>query len=107
MYLGRGVIRGACAVSQSQKSAILVNFYLIMAIQTLAVAVITVVYFIIRYFNRTDIPKIKGIPEIPGIPIFGNLLQLGDQHATVTGKWAKKFGPVFQVRMGNKVSVSL
>ena len=77
------------------------QFYLIMAIQTLAVAVITVVYFIIRYFNRTDIPKIKGIPEIPGIPIFGNLLQLGDQHATVTGKWAKKFGPVFQVRMGN------
>ena len=81
----------------------LVSFY-IMAIQTLAVAVITVVYFIIRYFNRTDIPKIKGIPEIPGVPIFGNLLQLGDQHATVTGKWAKRFGPVFQVRMGNKVS---
>lgn len=74
-----------------------------MAIQTLAIAVITVFYFIIRYFNRTDIPKIKGIPEIPGIPIFGNLLQLGDQHATVTGKWAKEFGPVFQVRMGNKV----
>ncbi|KAJ6147152.1 phenylacetate hydroxylase pahA-Penicillium chrysogenum [Penicillium chrysogenum] len=73
-----------------------------MAIQTLAVAVITVAYFVIRYFNRTDIPKIKGLPEIPGIPIFGNLLQLGDQHATVTGKWAKKFGPVFQVRMGNK-----
>lgn len=81
----------------------LVSLY-IMAIQTLAVAVITVVYFVIRYFNRTDIPKIKGLPEIPGIPIFGNLLQLGDQHATVTGKWAKKFGPVFQVRMGNKVS---
>lgn len=75
-----------------------------MAVQTVAIAVITVVYLIIRYFNRTDVPKIKGLPEIPGVPIFGNLLQLGDQHATVAGKWAKKFGPVFQVRMGNKVS---
>ncbi|PLB35311.1 cytochrome P450 [Aspergillus candidus] len=73
-----------------------------MAIQTVAIAAIAVVYFIIRYFNRTDVPKIKGLPEIPGVPIFGNLLQLGDQHATVAGAWAKKFGPVFQVRMGNK-----
>jgi hypothetical protein len=78
-----------------------------MTVQTLALAVITVVYFLIRYFNRTDTPKIKGLPEIPGVPIFGNLLQLGDQHATVAGKWAKKFGPVFQVRMGNKVGASL
>jgi hypothetical protein len=34
----------------------------------------------------------------------GNLIQLGDQHATVAAKWAKSgYGPVFQVRMGNKV----
>lgn len=74
-----------------------------MTLQTVAVAVVTVVYFIIRYCNRTDVPKIKGLPEIPGVPLFGNLLQLGNQHAVVAGKWAKKFGPVFQVRMGNKV----
>lgn len=74
-----------------------------MTVQTLAIAVVTVVYFIIRYLNRTDVPKIKGLPEIPGVPMFGNLLQLGNQHAVVAGKWAKKFGPVFQVRMGNRV----
>lgn len=74
-----------------------------MTVTTVAIAVVTAVYFVIRYFNRTDIPKIKGIPEIPGVPIFGNLLQLGNKHATVTGKWAKQYGPVFQVRMGNKV----
>ncbi|KAF3396027.1 Phenylacetate 2-hydroxylase [Penicillium rolfsii] len=73
-----------------------------MTVQTLAIAVVAVVYFIIRYLNRTDVPKIKGLPEIPGVPLFGNLLQLGDQHAQVTAKWAKKYGPVFQVRMGNK-----
>jgi hypothetical protein len=72
--------------------------------QTIAIAVLAAVYFLIRYLNRTDIPKIKGLPEIPGVPVFGNLLQLGDRHATVAAKWAKKYGPVFQVRMGNKVS---
>lgn len=47
-------------------------------------------------------PKIKNLPEVPGVPIFGNLLQLGEHHAKVAAKWAKKFGPVFQVRLGNR-----
>lgn len=73
-----------------------------MTLQTLGIAAIAVVFLIIRYLNRTDVPKIKGLPEIPGVPMFGNLLQLGEKHATVAGAWAKKFGPVFQVRMGNR-----
>jgi hypothetical protein len=75
-----------------------------MTIQVIALTAIAVIYSTIRYFNRTDIPKIKGIPEIPGIPIFGNLLQLGSNHAKVAQDWAKQYGPVFQVRMGNRVS---
>lgn len=47
-------------------------------------------------------PKIKGIPEIPGLPLLGSLVELGENHALVAQKWAKKYGPVFQVRMGNK-----
>lgn len=74
-----------------------------MAHETLAIAVISVLVLLYRYFNQTDVPKIKGLPEIPGVPIFGNLIQLGDNHAKVAGEWAKKYGPVFQVRMGNKV----
>lgn len=74
-----------------------------MAVQTILIAAAAVIYFLVRYMNRTDVPKIKGIPEIPGVPLFGNLLQLGTQHAVVARKWAKSFGPVFQVRMGNKV----
>ncbi|KAL2849792.1 phenylacetate 2-hydroxylase [Aspergillus pseudodeflectus] len=74
-----------------------------MALQTIGIVAITVVYFLIRYFNRTDIPFIKGLPEPRGLPIVGNLIQLGDQHATVAAKWAKNgYGPVFQVRLGNK-----
>lgn len=60
-------------------------------------------FFLIRYLNSTDQPKIKGLPEIPGVPLFGNLLQLGQDHARVTARWAKKYGwPVFQTRLGNR-----
>lgn len=67
-------------------------------------ALLSAAFFIIRYLNKTDTPKIKGLPEIPGVPIFGNLLQLGTEHAKVTREWAKQYGPVFQTRLGNRVS---
>ncbi|KAF2093039.1 cytochrome P450 [Rhizodiscina lignyota] len=68
----------------------------------IAIAVVSFIYFTIKYFNRTDTPKVKGIPEIPGWPLFGSLIELGANHAKVAQNWAKKYGPVFQVRMGNK-----
>ena len=78
-----------------------------MVYQTIAVAVIALLFFIIRYFNRTDVPKIKNLPEIPGVPIFGNLLQFGNAHAKVAGVLARKYEPVFQVRFGNRVCISV
>ena len=77
-----------------------------MGSQTIAVAVVTAAFFLVKYFNKTDIPKIKNLPEIPGVPIFGNLIQLGQDHALKAGEWVKKYGDVFQVRLGNKVGVS-
>jgi phenylacetate 2-hydroxylase len=74
-----------------------------MTTQTVAFAILALAYFLYRMLSRTDTPKIKGIPEIPGVPIFGNLLQLGEHHAKVAGSWVKKYGPVFQVRLGDKV----
>ncbi|KAI8650651.1 Phenylacetate 2-hydroxylase [Fusarium keratoplasticum] len=68
----------------------------------LYLAGVVVLYVLIRLLNSTDIPKIKGIPEIPGVPIFGNLIQLGTDHARVAQKWAAKYGPVFQTRLGTK-----
>lgn len=65
---------------------------------------LSIIYFIVRYLNRTDTPKIKNLPEIPGVPLFGNLLQLGTEHARVAKKWAEQYGPVFQTRLGNRVS---
>ncbi|OJJ50418.1 hypothetical protein ASPZODRAFT_139714 [Penicilliopsis zonata CBS 506.65] len=55
----------------------------------------------------TDIPYIKGIPEIPGaVPMFGHLLQLGDDHATVCERWWREYGQsVFQIKLGNTRAV--
>ncbi|KAM3079740.1 hypothetical protein ACMFMG_006146 [Clarireedia jacksonii] len=67
-----------------------------MAIQTIGIAVIAAAFFLIRYLNRTDTPKIKGIPEIPGYPLFGSLLEFGVSHAKVARRLAEKYGAVFQ-----------
>jgi len=66
------------------------------------IAVIIVVFLLFKFLNSTDIPKIHGLPEPSGWPIFGNLFELGDNHAKALSQMAKKFGPVFQVRMGNR-----
>jgi phenylacetate 2-hydroxylase len=72
-------------------------------LQLAALTFISIAFVLIKYLNRTDIPKIKNLPEIAGIPLFGNLIQLGDEHARRTREWSKIYGPVFQVRMGNRV----
>jgi phenylacetate 2-hydroxylase len=61
----------------------------------------------IQLLSRTDIPYIRGIPEIPGaLPITGHLTQLGDDHATVCEKWWREYGhSVFQIRLGNTRAV--
>ncbi|KIW00052.1 uncharacterized protein PV09_08399 [Verruconis gallopava] len=57
--------------------------------------------------TTTDIPHIKGLPEIPGaLPIVGHLLALGDDHATVCERWWKKYKfSTFQIRLGNTRAV--
>lgn len=73
----------------------------------LAFTALAVVSLVIRYLNATDAPKIKGIPEIPGWPMFGSLIEFGVNHAKVAGGLMSKYGPVFQVRLGNRVVISL
>ncbi|TVY43275.1 Phenylacetate 2-hydroxylase [Lachnellula occidentalis] len=60
-----------------------------------------------KLLTTTDIPYIKGIPEIPGaIPMFGHLLKLGDDHATTCEGWWKQSGhSVFQIKLGNTRAV--
>lgn len=65
----------------------------------------SVITLVIRWANRTDIPKIKNLPELPGVPVFGSLLLLGKHHARNCARLAQTYGDVFQVRLGNRVSL--
>jgi hypothetical protein len=69
----------------------------------IGIAILSVIYLLCKWLYATDLPKIKGIPEIPGWPLFGSLIELGEYHAKVAQDWSKKYGPVFQVRLGNRV----
>jgi len=70
---------------------------------TVSFLLVLMIFVFVKLANKTDQPKIKGLPEVPGVPIFGNLLQLGSDHARVAGAWAKKYNwPVFQTRLGNR-----
>lgn len=75
-----------------------------MTLPVIIAAALVFTYLAYRVLYSTDTPHIKGLPEISGLPLFGSLLELGDNHAKVAQGWAKKYGPVFQVRMGNRVS---
>ncbi|KAH9909915.1 cytochrome P450 [Xylariomycetidae sp. FL2044] len=70
---------------------------------------LTVLFTVVLYklATSTDVPYIKGIPEVPGaVPIFGHLLKLGDDHASVCEKWWKQgYGSVFQIKLGNRRAV--
>ncbi|CUM68052.1 uncharacterized protein PRCAT00005767001 [Priceomyces carsonii] len=71
------------------------------------IVVLTILYLIHKYCFETDIGKIKGIPQIPGaVPIFGHLLKLGEDHATVCEKWWRDYNwPIFQIKLGNTRAV--
>lgn len=74
-----------------------------MSIPIYLAGAVVVGVFLYRFLYGTETPHIKGLPEVPGLPVFGSLYELGTNHAKVAQGWAKKYGPVFQVRMGNKV----
>ncbi|KAF9695858.1 hypothetical protein EKO04_005944 [Ascochyta lentis] len=68
---------------------------------------LSIAFVLYKLSTHTDIPYIRGIPEIPGaLPIIGHLTQLGDDHATVCEKWWRQYGnSVFQIRLGNTRAV--
>lgn len=74
-----------------------------MGYQVVGIAIAVVIYLFVKYLNHTDTPKIKNLPEVPGLPLFGSLLKFGSDHATAAYNYSKTYGPVFQVRLGNRV----
>lgn len=62
------------------------------------------VLLVLLYLDTTDVLYIRGLSSAPGVPIFGNLIQLGVEHPKRLAELAKKYGPVYQIRLGNRVS---
>lgn len=64
-------------------------------------------FFAERFY--VDIPRIRGLPEIPGAELLaGHLYQLGEDHATTAESWAARYRwPVFQIRMGRRRAIIL
>ncbi|KAL2817952.1 cytochrome P450 [Aspergillus cavernicola] len=73
----------------------------------IALAVVLFTYVLYNVMFATDIPHIKGIPEIPGaVPVFGHLLKLGEDHASSCEKWWRQYKySVFQIKLGNTRAV--
>jgi len=45
------------------------------------IGIVIIIWLLFKIFNSTDVPKIRGLPEAPGWPIFGSLFQLGENHS--------------------------
>lgn len=68
------------------------------------VAIVCGLVILVLLFDSTDIPYIKRLPSAPGLPIVGNLIQLGSEQPRRLAELSKQYGPVYQIRLGNKVS---
>jgi hypothetical protein len=71
--------------------------------ELLLVASLLSLLFAILLLDKTDIPYIKNLPSVPALPIYGSLPQLGTEHPKRFAELSKRFGPVFQIRLGNRV----
>lgn len=82
-----------------------------MALEKLFFVLIWTVLICLRLFavlalwliGRTDVPYIEKLPAVHGIPILGNLVQLGTEQPRRLAELSRKYGPVFQIRLGNRV----
>ncbi|KAK4390614.1 Ent-kaurene oxidase, chloroplastic [Sesamum angolense] len=67
--------------------------------------------FFIRKYVENQEKKSSSFPpppEVPGLPVIGNLLQLKEKkpHKTFT-KWAEEYGPIYSIRTGSNTMVVL
>ncbi|KAL7175533.1 hypothetical protein ACSBR2_029185 [Camellia fascicularis] len=60
------------------------------------------------YNQKRRASNLPPLPEVPGLPVIGNLLQLKEKkpHKTFT-RWAKTYGPVYSIRTGANIIVVL
>lgn len=74
------------------------------AVELILISTVLSFLLLLAFLDQTDVPFIRNLPSVPGVPIFGNLWQLGSEHPKRLAKLSRKYGPVFQIRLGNRVS---
>ncbi|KAL2504162.1 Ent-kaurene oxidase [Abeliophyllum distichum] len=69
-----------------------------------AVVLVVLTLLIIRGYVNDHKRRYSGLPpppEVPGLPLIGNLLQLKEKKPCKTfTKWAEEYGPVYSIRTG-------
>ncbi|KAE9458540.1 hypothetical protein C3L33_09558, partial [Rhododendron williamsianum] len=62
-------------------------------------------YVIEQRRRRSPLPP---LPEVPGLPVIGNLLQLKEKKPHMTfARWAKTYGPIYSIKTGSNTIVVL
>ncbi|KAL1813108.1 hypothetical protein ACET3Z_023173 [Daucus carota] len=88
---------------------LVLSFYLLSKPVVAAVAALSLWFlkiFVDRKWKSTR--KLPPLPEVPGLPLIGNLLQLKEKKPHKTfAKWAQTYGPVYSIRTGSNTVVVL
>lgn len=61
---------------------------------------VIVAYVVINEIVRFH-ARIKGFKGPPGLPLVGNLHQIRENAAETYRQWAKQYGAVYQIQLGN------
>ncbi len=68
-------------------------------------AVLVATLGFVWYFRKLDkIKRLKGLKELPGptgLPVLGSILELGQYPNKKHCLWAKQYGSMYQVQVGN------
>lgn len=73
------------------------------SVEFILISSVLPILLVLFFLDQTDVPYIRNLPSVPGVPIFGNLFQLGTEHPKRLAELSKKYGSVFQIRLGNRV----
>ncbi|KAI0076940.1 cytochrome P450 [Panus rudis PR-1116 ss-1] len=69
------------------------------------VVVLTTVYLFRQWYNRSKNGKLPPGPR--GLPLVGNTFQIGRLPWFQLTKWAKQYGPIYSLNLGNQLLVVL
>ncbi|KAJ3034041.1 hypothetical protein HDV00_005495 [Rhizophlyctis rosea] len=74
--------------------------YTILAVTTGVVAVASAYYYLSQPIQPSSHSTLREFPGPPGLPILGNLHQLGTNPSKTFTKWTETYGPIYKIQMG-------